>query len=476
MKKYLVFSLLLLTDIAALLLSTAMAFWLRVVLTPFFSFEMAFPLQYFFSHHWMFLIFLFNFFLLKLYVQRLNFWEETHNIVKACGLSFLVIMSVVSLTKISQDTSRSVIFFLFFISLFILPLFRNMVKKILFNFNIWTEDIIVLGAGNAGIAAVTGLKKDKHLGYRVVGFLDDDPKKIGTSIEIQGQRFPVLGKLIDFDYYADIYDLKSAMIAIPSLSAPQLSKLMAQLHTQLRQIFIVPEIKGVALTNTTLYYLFDEQMFLLRVHNNLKSRLNQFIKRTFDFSFCLLLLPFLLVLILVLTILQKLDSPGPVFYVQRRLGKDGLLYDCYKFRTMYVDAEQRLEAVFCNDEDARCNYEKFRKFKGDDPRVSRLGKYLRKSSLDELPQLLNVLKGEMSIVGPRPYMKSELKDLGKNAAVILETRPGITGLWQVSGRNQLLFNDRIQLDAWYVLNWSLWQDIVILLRTVRTVLLMQGAY
>jgi Undecaprenyl-phosphate galactose phosphotransferase WbaP len=181
-------------------------------------------------------------------------------------------------------------------------------------------------------------------------------------------------------------------------------------------------------------------------------------------------------LILFLALLIKLDSPGPVFFVQKRLGKDRSVFPCIKFRTMYVNGDEMLKEYFAKHPEREKEYREYRKLKEGDPRITKVGAFLRKTSLDELPQIFNVLKGDMSLIGPRPYMVEEWEQIKDFAPTILLARPGITGLWQVSGRSNLQFEDRIRLDSWYVLNWSLWLDFIILLKTVKVVLKMEGAY
>ncbi|MGC9143352.1 exopolysaccharide biosynthesis polyprenyl glycosylphosphotransferase, partial [Hydrogenobaculum sp.] len=237
-----------------------------------------------------------------------------------------------------------------------------------------------------------------------------------------------------------------------------------------------PDLKGIGLLNSELYHIFTEQLFLIKITNNLDSKLNQITKQTFDILLSLITLPVLVFVISIFAILIKIDSEGPVFFVQERLGKNGKIFKCIKFRTMYVNSQEILENFLKENKDAQLEWQTFKKLKKYDPRVTRVGRFLRKTSLDELPQIFNVLKGDMSLVGPRPYLPSEEKDMGDYKDYILLTKPGITGLWQVSGRNELSFEERLKLDTWYVLNWSLWFDIVIILKTIRVVFKKEGAY
>jgi len=171
----------------------------------------------------------------------------------------------------------------------------------------------------------------------------------------------------------------------------------------------------------------------------------------------------------VLALLVKLDSKGPIFYRQSRLGVDGSRFQAVKFRTMHGDGEKRLAEVLANNPKMRAEYEQFHKL-SKDPRVTRIGRVLRKYSFDELPQLWNVLKGEMSLVGPRPYLEREIPEMNHQERIILRATPGITGMWQVSERNATTFDERVKMDVHYVRNWSPWLDLYLLARTFGVVL------
>jgi len=181
-------------------------------------------------------------------------------------------------------------------------------------------------------------------------------------------------------------------------------------------------------------------------------------------------------LLAVIAIAIKLDTPGPVLFRQQRVGRLWQAFSCIKFRTMFADSAERLERHLGADPRARAEWEEFAKLKSNDPRITRVGHWLRRLSLDELPQLFNVFRGEMSLVGPRPYLPREVDRMGEFGDTIVKAPPGISGLWQVSGRNELPFPQRLRLDEYYVRNWSLWLDVIVLLKTVGVVLGGQGAY
>lgn len=218
-----------------------------------------------------------------------------------------------------------------------------------------------------------------------------------------------------------------------------------------------------------------KKIMLLRLKNNLENPLNRCLKYSFDFICTLVGTILISSLLLLIAAAIYFDSPGSVIYKHMRVGKNGKVFGCYKFRTMCMDADKKLAELLANDVAARNEWEKDFKLKND-PRVTKIGKFLRKTSLDELPQIFNVLKGEMSLVGPRPVVEAELEKYGEYLDDYLMVRPGITGMWQVNGRSDTTYEERVRMDSWYVRNWSIWIDIMLLWRTVKSVIKCEGAY
>lgn len=199
-------------------------------------------------------------------------------------------------------------------------------------------------------------------------------------------------------------------------------------------------------------------------------------KRVFDLAFSLFALLITFPVFITIAIIIRLSSKGPAIYAHKRVGRGGISFDCFKFRSMYPDADVRLKELLKNDPEMAKEWEQSHKLKND-PRVTPIGKFLRKTSLDELPQFLNVLKGDLSVVGPRPVVEAEVrKHYKENAPIILSVRPGITGLWQVSGRSDTSYENRISMDLNYVTNHSLGVDIMLVLKTIPVMLLRKGAY
>jgi len=212
---------------------------------------------------------------------------------------------------------------------------------------------------------------------------------------------------------------------------------------------------------------------VVETNYHLLNKRETIIKRILDMILTILLLLLSWPLFLVLAVLIKIDSKGPVLFKQERLGEDGQLFNSLKFRTMYGNAEDKLTKLLEEDHEAYLEYEEYHKLTND-PRVTRVGKFLRRYSLDELPQLFNVMRGEMNLIGPRSYLPRELPQIGEYAKIILKVKPGLTGWWQVMGRNATSFEERLRLDEYYISNWSIWLDIYIVIKTIWVLLSGQG--
>lgn len=427
---------------------------------------------HFVSLWWILAVFIFFIFYEGLYESNLPFWDEVKNIVKSISLASIVVMAIVTLGKMGDIVSRLVLLGMWVLSIFIFPLFRLWGKKLLYDIGIWRERVLILGAGNAGRLVAEGLQREKHMGYDVVGFLDDNEQKKGTAFN--GKK--VFGEINHFPEFIKEMGIKTVIIAMPSLPAERLSVLTSAVQKHTPNTMVIPDLKGIALLNTKLFHLFYEEIFLMNIRNNLKSLTNRFIKRFFDATVSIISMPLLLPIIALIGTIIRLETSGPAIYAHDRIGKNGKTFRCYKFRTMYKDAEEKLKEMLENNKETRAEWLKNQKLR-DDSRITKVGRFLRRTSLDELPQIFNVIKGEMSLVGPRPVTKEEIEYHYKDAAEIcFSVPPGITGLWQVSGRTNTSYEYRVKLDAWYIMNWSLWLDIAILFKTIKVVMKMEGAY
>jgi Undecaprenyl-phosphate galactose phosphotransferase WbaP len=214
----------------------------------------------------------------------------------------------------------------------------------------------------------------------------------------------------------------------------------------------------------------------LYIKKNLAKPWNILIKNLFDKVLTLIITIFCLPLFALISLAIKLDSKGPVIFTQKRIGQKKKMFDVYKFRSMYIDSDEELAEYLEKNPEAKEEWIKFKKLKNGDPRVTKVGRIIRKYSLDELPQLFNVLFGNMSLVGPRPYLLEELAGKESFIEMVVRVKPGITGLWQISGRSEVPFEERNALDEYYIRNWSIWMDITILLKSIKVLLSRKGAY
>ncbi|HCI6873031.1 TPA: exopolysaccharide biosynthesis polyprenyl glycosylphosphotransferase, partial [Klebsiella variicola subsp. variicola] len=241
-----------------------------------------------------------------------------------------------------------------------------------------------------------------------------------------------------------------------------------------RYVSIIPTLRGVPLDSTDMSFIFSHEVMIFRVQQNLAKLSSRILKRAFDIIASLAIILILSPLLLYISKRVKEDG-GPAIYGHERVGKNGRPFKCLKFRSMVINSKEVLEELLKNDVEAKAEWDLTFKLKND-PRITKIGHFLRRTSLDELPQLFNVLRGEMSLVGPRPIITAELERYNEEVEYYLLSKPGMTGLWQVSGRSDVDYDTRVYLDAWYVKNWSMWNDIAILFKTVSVVLKRDGAY
>ncbi|MHB1317887.1 MAG: sugar transferase [Anaerolineae bacterium] len=325
--------------------------------------------------------------------------------------------------------------------------------------------VLIVGVGESGRSVMRAIMARPELGYRIVGFLDDDPDKAHTSIG----PFPGLGSTEGLVEVIASSSVDQVIIALPSAyyrKTLQLARAAEQAGSRVR---IVPDLFQIAISSVVVENL--DGIPLLGIREPLLFDWQRVWKRLSDIVLSTIVLVVTSPLQLILALAIKLDSPGPVIFRQTRVGRDQRLFTCLKFRTMSVDAESHLAELQSRNE-ADGPIFKIR----DDPRRTRVGRFLRRTSLDELPQFWNALRGEMSVIGPRPPIPAEVEKYEPWHLRRLEVAPGITGLWQVSGRSDLTFDEMVLLDIYYIENWSPLLDLRILLKTLPTMLFGSGAY
>jgi len=312
------------------------------------------------------------------------------------------------------------------------------------------------------------LKRNPALGLRPVVLFDDDPAKHGN---IDG--VPVVGPIDAAPETLRRHGISYVIVAMPGADDARLREMYARYGDAFPNLMIIPGLVGFSSLWVTARDLGG--VMGLEVRQRLLLAGPRFFKRAMDLVLTIVGGVLLLPLLVVLALLVKCTSPGPIFFAQERVGRNGRRFLAWKFRSMRQDAEQILESCLAADPERREEWEKHGKLR-DDPRVTTIGRFLRRSSLDELPQLWNVLRGDMSLVGPRPIPTYETERYCRHLPLYLKVRPGITGLWQISGRSDLDYEQRMDLDAYYVRNWSIWLDLYILLQTLGAVLFRKGAY
>jgi exopolysaccharide biosynthesis polyprenyl glycosylphosphotransferase len=324
---------------------------------------------------------------------------------------------------------------------------------------------MIVGAGEVGRTVMRNVVAQPVLGYHVVGFVDDDPDKGNTDIG----RFKALGNTSNIPRLVKELAIDEVIITLPWMYHRKIVSIVAQCEREQVRVRIVPDIFQMTLSHLDVEDLGGIPMIGVRDISISGSR--QFIKRAMDVVISVLALIVLAPLFFLLSVIIRLDSPGPAIFRQIRVGKGEQLFSCFKFRSMRVGAEEEKETLLDKNEVTGPVF-KMR----DDPRITSVGRFIRRTSLDELPQLFNVLMGHMSMVGPRPAIPSEVQRYQPWHKRRLEVAPGITGLWQVSGRSELTFDEMVLLDLYYIENWSPLHDLQIMLRTVPKVLLGEGAY
>lgn len=470
---------LLASDAVCFLLAFGTAILLRVKVFP--LFYGGFPSGLYFSDlpylWWTFLLWVFLLFYEGLYSRRTTLADEVLLGWKATFLSALGSTTLIFFIKPEGLDSRMVLLVAWFNILWLFPLTRYFGKRLLIKLGIWKTKVLVLGVGEGSQPLLKSLTSEKTLGYEVVGFLNGTsaPFEI-PEISYNGIKAPLLGNVRETQELMHRLKVNDIIVDLRDSTERQAYiGILTELQKKANSVLIVPDFQDLPILGSQLEFLFNNRFFLLRVPSNLAKPWKHFVKSSFDFISGILIFLAICPLLLLIALAIKIDSKGPVIYTQTRIGRKGKRFKFYKFRTMVENADEVLKEYLEKYPQAQQEWITYSKFKND-PRLTRIGKFLRKTSLDELPQIFNVLKGEMSLVGPRPLIEEEIEKYGEDIDSYHFMRPGITGLSQVSGRCDITFKERIAGDLWYLNNWSLWLELLILFRTVKVVLQKQGAY
>lgn len=408
-------------------------------------------------------------------VIGLNFALEFQRVIFGCTLAYiasagLLCCRIVVLRQVTPPPdfiighacSWLVTILLVFVS-------RYYCRRACSKFSWWGTPVIVFGAGSEARTVFRTLERHCTTGLKVVGVFGTSPV---NWPELKHQRVHV-GTTERAAEFAEQSGVSYAIVAMPGLTCAEVGILVRKHAFKFRHVIVLSGLSGVP--SAWIEPRVIGGMLGIHLRQTLLHRRRQLLKRAFDLLLASIISLTLLPLFAIICAAVRLSSRGPIFYGHIRIGCHNSRFRAWKFRTMYPDADKILHAFLEQDVDLQLQWEHNQKLKKD-PRVTIVGRILRKTSLDEIPQLWNVLRGEMSFVGPRPIVSAETARYGESFEVYTSVKPGITGLWQVSGRNDTSYEERIELDEYYVRNWSLWLDLYIVSRTIKTVLLAQGAY
>lgn len=412
------------------------------------------------------------------YTRRVPWWGQVNFILKAVFLA--LVFDGFSYFSQQLPFSRLMIVANWLLAFGFLLIGRQIVFLILAKRRQWQRPTVLIADNQTAIDCFHAFSADGHTGYKIHTILLRD-QQAGlfnvAKLPREEQDVEIITDPRAYENFISQYPENFYIISIEGFRGRERDLLMKMLEKMQVDYAIIPSIKRVHLYGMEPHYFFGNDVMLLHTRNFIYAPLGRFFKRLLDITVSGCALLALLVMLPVVIVAKRIEgSDSPIFYGGVRVGMNGKLFPCWKFCTMRRDADQILGSVLENDPEAKAEWEKYQKLRND-PRIdSRISKLLRKTSLDELPQLWNVFIGDMSLVGPRPILESQKQEYGDALRQYLSVRPGLTGLWQVSGRNETSFEQRINWDSWYIRNWSVWHDIVILIKTAKVLITGSGAY
>jgi len=359
----------------------------------------------------------------KLYSRRAQFLQIIKSFFYCCLYAIIAIIIDLYIAQLAGSTSRLFIGLLWIFSFVFLVITRFVIKKLVAKFALLQLPVLIIGAGRTAEVLVRGIDKEESLGYKIIGFLEDNNLEAKLLKE-----YPLLGNFEDVESVIEKTGVKHVFIAAPGMEQNSLISLINRVQPLVKNVAIIPNLIGMPMGSLEVESLYNERIMLVRVKNNLARWYNCLFKQVFDYALTIIGTVLISPVLLLIAIWIYKDSPGPIIFKHTRIGKDGKPFPCYKFRTMCVNAQEKLAKLLANDAKARAEWERDFKLKND-PRITKSGVFLRKTSLDELPQIFNVLRGEMSLVGPRPVVHEELERYGEYLGDYLMVKPGITGMW-----------------------------------------------
>jgi len=399
--------------------------------------------------------------------------DELRRVTTITSSLWVAFTAILFLTKSGASYSREVFLFYWFFSILLVPILRFFARRIGIKFGFWGEPVALIGFGEYGRKTLHFLVNNRFFGF--IPVLIADEKNHTAEIEFEGQKIPRIdtATLLHDKKYLNRQGITTA-IFVPEETPGEVAKAIgSEDKFGLKHLILISKLGWVG--GSAVVPIDMEGILGLSAQRNLLNPYARLFKRLSDFLITFFAGIISLPIMLICVLLIRLDSPGPVFYTQKRIGYRGKEIHVLKFRTMIKNADVILEDYLRENPAMRDEWNKSHKLKND-PRVTRLGKFMRKTSIDELPQMWNILIGDMSWVGPRPIVEDEAVHYKESFSLYKQVRPGITGLWQSSGRSSTSYKYRVNLDEYYIRHWSMWLDIYILLRTVRSVLSHEGAW
>jgi Undecaprenyl-phosphate galactose phosphotransferase WbaP len=399
---------------------------------------------------------------------RLSPVEELRRLVVSVTCIFLVWTLGVAVRHEDLFVHGRFLIFVYLVCLVSLPILRGWTRRLLGTWTNWGVPVLVCGDDPSAVKLYDWLSANRNLGLRPVGVLGN-PEALGADETDDWYEGPWSAA-----HTVAVKKHVYWVVVVPPANDPEaLSALIANDLYTIPHIHVLSELTGLP-DHWSPHRQLDG-LTGIHLQQNLMLPMPRVTKRVMDFTAAVLGSLAISPLLFYIAIMVKLSSRGPVIYGHERIGRGGKRFKAWKFRTMFENSSDVLEMYLEQHPDLKDEWEKDHKLRYD-PRITRIGRFLRKTSLDELPQLWNVIRGQMSLVGPRPIVTAEIAKYGPYYGLYTVVKPGITGLWQVSGRNNTTYDERVQLDAYYVRNWSPWMDMYLLLRTIRIVLFAKGAY
>ena len=405
------------------------------------------------------------------YSRRQLFWDgarATTTALLITGGAYVAAMSLL------QPSDVLVSFLVWTGMLFAVPTARQLMRLFLGRIGVWHLPTAIIGTSPMAQEVVPVLGKQLALGLKVLWVVPETAEK-HLSSAFAG-LIPVIVPHEELAPALMAAGCRQVILVPDDRTNANPNDLIDQLVGADIAVAIVPSLRRLPLYGLSTNYFFGKDLLLLQVRNNLARLPQRIFKRSLDIIGAVILGALLTPVFLVFAFLIWREDRGPVFFCQTRVGRGGRDFTCWKFRTMVVDAEAQMARWEKENPILLARYCESNFKLAADPRVTRIGAWMRRKSLDELPQLINVLLGDMSLVGPRPLLRRELPEYGAVISLYERVRPGITGLWQISGRSHTTFAERISYDEWYIKNWTVWYDLVIMLQTVWVLMHGEGAY